>query len=183
MEIQEKLDVQLEKTLNVLKDNLKTVRAGRANPGILDRVVVEYYGVPTPLKGVANVSVPDPRTIMITPFDPKAIHDIEKAINDAEIGLAPANDGKIIRLGVPELNEERRKELVKVVKKYGEDAKVAIRNERRDANEHLKKQEKAGELTEDDLASEEKDVQKKVDDTIKTIDSLVEAKDKEIMEV
>ncbi|MDR0885238.1 MAG: ribosome recycling factor [Clostridiales Family XIII bacterium] len=183
MDIQQKLDEKLEKTINVLKENLNTVRAGRANPGILDKVVVEYYGSPTPLKGVANVSVPDPRTILIAPFDASIVHDIEKAINEANIGLAPSNDGKVIRIGVPELTEDRRKELAKGVKKYGEESKVALRNERRDANDHLKKQEKAGELTEDDLATEEKIVQKKIDDAVKKVEKIIADKEKEILEV
>ncbi len=182
-DIKENLKEKIEKSLNVLKEELTTVRAGRANPGILDKIQVEYYGVPTPLKSVANVSVPDPRTLMITPFDAKSIQEIEKAINIANIGITPSNDGKIIRLGIPEVTEERRKELTKTVKKLGEDDKVAIRNLRRDANDHLKKLQKAGDLTEDDLASDEKDVQKIVDEAIKTIDEMVKKKEKEIMEV
>ncbi len=182
-DIKENLKEKIEKSLNVLKEELTTVRAGRANPGILDKIQVEYYGVPTPLKSVANISVPDPRTLMITPFDAKSIQEIEKAINIANIGITPSNDGKAIRLGIPEVTEERRKELTKTVKKLGEDDKVAIRNLRRDANDHLKKLQKAGDLTEDDLATDEKDVQKIVDDAIKTIDEMVKKKEKEIMEV
>ncbi len=177
------LKEKVEKSLHVLKEELKTVRAGRANAAILDKVTVEYYGVPTPLKSLANIAVPDPRTIMISPFDPKGISDIEKAINIANLGLNPGNDGKVIRLTVPEVTEERRKELTKTVKKMGEDDKVAIRNLRRDANDHLKKMQKAGEITEDDLASDEKEVQKIVDEAIKNIDEIVKTKEKEIMEV
>jgi ribosome recycling factor len=182
-EIQTKFHEKMEKSVSILKENLNTVRAGRANPALLDKVSVEYYGMPTPLKSIANISVPDPRSLLIAPFDPKSIHDIEKAIGAANIGINPANDGKVIRLQIPSLTEERRRELTKVVKKYGEEAKVAIRNERRDANEHLKKLEKGGDLTEDDLKSEEKEVQKKTDETIKRIDEIVADKEKEILEV
>jgi ribosome recycling factor len=173
----------MEKSVSILKENLNTVRAGRANPALLNKVMVEYYGTPTPLKNIANVSVPDPQSLLVAPFDPKALHEIEKAINVANIGINPSNDGKTLRLQIPTLTEERRKELTKLVKKFGEDAKIAIRNERRDANEKLKKQEKAGELTEDDLKAEEKDVQKKTDECIKEIDKIVGEKEKEILEV
>ena len=182
-DVQEILEQKMQKTIAVLKDELNTVRAGRANPALLDRVVVDYYGSPTPLKNLSNISVPDPRTLMIAPFDPKTINDIEKAINVLNLGINPTNDGKIIRMVVPQLTEERRKELTKVVKKFGEDAKVAVRNERRNANDELKKQEKAGELTEDDLKKEMDLVQKKTDKTIKDIDDIIAAKDKEILEV
>lgn len=182
-DVQEILEQKMQKTIAVLKDELNTVRAGRANPALLDRVVVDYYGSPTPLKNLSNISVPDPRTLMIAPFDPKTINDIEKAINVLNLGINPTNDGKIIRMVVPQLTEERRKELTKVVKKFGEDAKVAVRNERRDANDELKKQEKSGELTEDDLKKEMELVQKKTDKTIKDIDDIIAAKDKEILEV
>ena len=182
-DVQEILEQKMQKTIAVLKDELNTVRAGRANPALLDRVVVDYYGSPTPLKNLSNISVPDPRTLMIAPFDPKTINDIEKAINVLNLGINPTNDGKIIRMVVPQLTEERRKDLTKVVKKFGEDAKVAVRNERRDANDELKKQEKAGELTEDDLKKEMDLVQKKTDKTIKDIDDIIAAKDKEILEV
>lgn len=181
--VQEILEQKMQKTIAVLKEELNTVRAGRANPALLDRVVVDYYGSPTPLKNLSNISVPDPRTLMISPFDPKIIGDIEKAINILNLGINPTNDGKMIRMVVPQLTEERRKELTKVVKKFGEDAKIAVRNERRDANDELKKQEKAGELTEDDLKKELDQIQKKTDKTIKDIDDIVAAKDKEILEV
>lgn len=182
-EVKGKLDERIEKSLSSLKENLNTVRAGRANPALLDKVMVDYYGTPTPLKSVANISVPDPRSLMISPFDPKSVSDVEKAINAANIGINPSNDGKVIRLQIPSLTEERRKELTKVVKKHGEDAKVAIRNARRDANEQLKKLEKDGELTEDDFKSEEKDVQTLIDDNIKIIDTKVAEKEKELLEV
>ena len=177
------LEERIESTKSHLKDNLNTVRAGRANPALLDKVMVNYYGTPTPLKALANVSVPDPRTLMISPFDPKSVSDIERAINEANIGINPANDGKVIRLAIPQLTEERRKELTKVVKNYGEEAKVAVRNLRRDENDSLKKMQKDGELTEDDLKEELDDVQKKVEAAIKDIDAIIADKDKELMEV
>lgn len=177
------LEEKIGATKENLKENLNTIRAGRANPSLLDRVVVDYYGSPTPLKALANVSVPDPRTLLITPFDPKSISNIEKGINEANIGINPSNDGKVIRLAMPTLTEERRKELTKSVKKYGEEAKVAIRNIRREENEALKKQQKDGELTEDDVKSAMNDIQKTVDKAIKDIDEIVAAKDKEVMAV
>lgn len=177
------LEEKIGATKENLKENLNTIRAGRANPSLLDRVVVDYYGSPTPLKALANVSVPDPRTLLITPFDPKSISNIEKGINEANIGINPSNDGKVIRLAMPTLTEERRKELTKSVKKYGEEAKVAIRNIRREENEVLKKQQKDGELTEDDVKSAMNDIQKTVDKAIKDIDEIVAAKDKEVMAV
>ena len=166
-----------------LKENLNTVRAGRANPALLDKVMVNYYGSPTPLKALANISVPDPRTLLVSPFDPKSISDIERGINEANIGINPANDGKVIRLAIPQLTEERRKELTKIVKNYGEEAKVAVRNLRRDVNDELKKAEKAGELTEDDLKDELEETQKTIEKAIKDIDSIIADKEKELMEV
>lgn len=183
IDVQQVLEEKMKKSISVLKEELNTVRAGRANPALLDQIKVDYYGSPTPLKNISNISVPDPRTLMISPFDPKSIHDIEKAINVANLGINPSNDGKVIRLVIPAVTEERRKDLIKVVKKYGEDAKVAVRNERRDANDELKKQEKSGELTEDDLKKALDDVQKKTDKTIKDIDQIIADKEKEIMEV
>lgn len=182
-DVQENLEQKMQKTISILKEELNTVRAGRANAALLDRVVVDYYGSPNPLKNVANISVPDPRTLMISPFDPKLISDIEKAINILNLGINPSNDGKVIRMVIPQVTEERRKELTKTVKKMGEDVKVAVRNERRDANDELKKQEKAGELTEDDLKKELDTVQKRTDKAIKDIDDIVAAKEKEILEV
>jgi len=182
-EVQDKLQVKMEKTIAILKEELNTVRAGRANPALLNKVIVDYYGTPTPIKNLSNISAPDPRTLLVAPFDPKAIGNIEKAINIANLGLNPANDGKVIRLVIPQVTEERRKELTKTVRKFGEDAKVAVRNARRDANDHLKKQEKNGELTEDDLKGELDDVQKLTDKAIKDIDGITAEKEKEIMEV
>ena len=177
------LEERIESTKSHLKENLNTVRAGRANPALLDKVMVNYYGSPTPLKALANISVPDPRTLLISPFDPKSISDIERGINEANIGINPANDGKVIRLAIPQLTEERRKELTKVVKNYGEDAKVAVRNLRRDENDSLKKMQKDGDLTEDDLKEELDEVHKKVEKAIKDIDAIIADKDKELMEV
>ncbi len=183
IDVQKVLEDKMKKSISVLKEELNTVRAGRANPALLDKVMVEYYGSPTPLKNIANISVPDPRSLMISPFDPKSIHDIEKAINVANLGINPSNDGKAVRLVIPAITEDRRKELIKIVKKFGEDSKVALRNERRDANDELKKQEKAGEITEDDLKKALDDVQKKIDKCVKDIDQIITDKEKEIMEV
>lgn len=177
------LEERLEGSKGFLKEQLNTVRAGRANPALLDRVQVNYYGSLTPLKALCNISVPDPRTLMLTPFDPKSIADIEKAINEANIGINPANDGKVIRLVIPQLTEERRKELAKEVKKYGEETKVHIRNLRRDENDVLKKMQKDGEMTEDDLKKELDAVQKKIEKCIKEVDVILADKEKELMEV
>lgn len=177
------LEEKIQATKDNLKENLNTIRAGRANPALLDKVMVDYYGSPTPIKALANVSVPDPRTLLVTPFDPKSLSNIEKGINEANIGINPSNDGKVIRLVVPTLTEERRKELTKSVKKYGEEAKVAIRNVRREVNESLKKQQKDGDLTEDDVKTALNDTQKVIDKAIKDIDEMVAAKDKEVMAV
>lgn len=181
--VQEVLGTKISKSLSLLKEELATVRAGKANAALVDRVMVNYYGTPTPLKNLANISVPDPRTLMISPFDPKSIPDVEKGINMADIGITPANDGKVIRLTIPQVTEERRKELTKTVKKIGEETKVAIRNLRREANDELKKEQKNGDLTEDDLKEELEDVQKIIDKAVKDVDELVAAKEKEIMEV
>ncbi|MFQ8601507.1 MAG: ribosome recycling factor [Anaerovoracaceae bacterium] len=179
----DQLKEKTEKSLNVLKEDMGTVRAGRANAALVDKVVVEYYGTPTPLKSLANISVPEPRTLLISPFDPKSIPEIEKAINVANIGINPVNDGKVIRLQIPQVTEERRKELTKVVKKMGEDSKVAVRNLRRDANDKVKKLEKAGDFTEDDAKSTLDDIQKIIDQAVKDIDNIVVEKEKEILEV
>lgn len=181
--VQQVLEEKMKKSKSVLKEELNTVRAGRANPSLLDKIMVDYYGNPTPLKNISNISSPDPRTLMIAPFDPKSVQDIEKAINVANLGINPSNDGKVIRLVIPAVTEERRKELTKTVRKMGEDVKIAIRNERRYANEELKKQEKAGELTEDDLKKEMEEVQKKIDKSVKDIDIIIAEKEKEILEV
>ena len=180
---QDILKDKIGKTMSVLKTELNTVRAGRANAALLDQIVVPYWGVDTPLKQLANICVADPRIVLIAPFDLQCIHEIEKAINMSSLGINPTNDGKVIRLVIPQVTEERRKELAKVIKKMGEDAKVAVRNTRRDANESLKKQEKAGELTEDDLKDELDDVQKLIDKAMKDIEDVVAQKEKELMEI
>ncbi len=181
--VKKNLEERSQKTIALLKEDLNTVRAGRANPALLDKVMVEYYGTPTPLKNIANISTPDPRTLLISPFDPKSLHDIERGINMADIGINPTNDGKSVRLAIPVVTEERRKELTKTVKKYGEEAKVAVRNLRRDANDKLKKMEKDHEITEDDLKGGLDDIQKMVEKIEKQIDDVIAQKDKEIMEV
>lgn len=162
---------------------LSSIRAGRATPSILDRVTVDYYGAPTPINQVAGVSVPEARMIMIQPYDKSVLGDIEKAILKSDIGLNPSNDGSVIRLAVPALTEERRKELVKDVKKEAEVAKVNVRNIRRDANDEFKKLQKKSEITEDDLRSYSDDVQKLTDTNIAKIDDMAKDKEKEIMEV
>lgn len=182
-EITQLLEQKMAKTIEVLKSELNTVRAGRANAALLDRIMVEYYGTPTPLKNLANVAVPDARTLLITPFDPKSVSDVEKAINIANLGINPSNDGKSIRLVIPQVTEDRRKELTKDIHKIGEDAKVAVRNSRREANEHVKKAEKAGELTEDDEKKELDSIQKLTDKCMKDIDGIVVNKEKELMEL
>ncbi|MDO4518264.1 MAG: ribosome recycling factor [Bacillota bacterium] len=179
----ELLQEKIKKSEELLKEELATVRAGRANAALVDKVSVDYYGSATPLKALANISVPEPRTLLITPFDPKSIAEIEKAINIANIGINPINDGKVIRLQIPQMTEDRRKELSKSVKKMGEDTKVAVRNLRRDANDKVKKMEKAGEYTEDDVKVTLDDIQKLTDKSIKEIDVIVANKEKEIMEV
>lgn len=177
------LEERIESSKEFLKENLNTVRAGRANPALLDKVQVSYYGVPTPLKQLANISVPEPRMLLISPFDPKAISDIERGINESNIGINPTNDGKVIRLAIPQLTEERRKELAKTVKGYGEDTKVAVRNLRREHVELLKKSEKAGEMTEDDLKGELEDTEKIIEKAIKAIEEIVKEKEQELLEV
>ncbi|MCQ2546023.1 MAG: ribosome recycling factor [Clostridia bacterium] len=179
----ELLEEKIRKSETLLKEDLATVRAGRANAALVDKVMVEYYGTPTPLKALANISVPEPRTLLITPFDPKSIPEIEKAINIANVGINPVNDGKVVRLQIPQVTEERRKELTKTIKKMGEDTKVAVRNLRRDANDKVKKMEKAGDYTEDDVKSTLDEIQKLTDKSIKEVDEIVAAKEKEIMEV
>jgi ribosome recycling factor len=177
------LSEKLEKTEKILKENLNTVRAGRANPALLDKVNVDYYGVPTPLKSLANISVPDARTLMVSPFDPSTLKSVEHALNEANLGINPSSDGKCIRLVIPQLTEERRKDLVKQIKKMGEDAKVAIRNVRRDENEDLKKQQKAGEITEDEMKDALEEVQKTIDKAIKKVDEVIAKKNEELMAV
>lgn len=174
---------KMKKTITVLKEDLSTLRAGRANPHILDRIMVDYYGVPTPINQLGNINVPEARLVTIQPWDMKLLKDIEKAIQKSDIGINPNNDGRIIRLVFPELTEERRKELVKVIKKKGEDAKIAVRSIRRDAMEHFKTLKKDARMSEDELKIAEKDIQVMTDKQIEEIDKIIEAKDKEILEV
>ena len=174
---------KMKKTISVFQTELRSIRAGRANPQLLDRVMVDYYGVQTPLNQMGNVSSPEPRMLVISVWDQKALPLVEKAILKSDLGLNPSNDGKLIRLVIPELNEERRKELTKMVRKSAEDAKVAIRSIRRDAMEQVKKLEKDSQITEDDRAKAEKKIQEKTDEAIKGVDAICAQKEKEIMEV
>jgi ribosome recycling factor len=174
---------KMEKTISVLQSEYATIRAGRANPHVLDKIKVNYYGNPTPIQQVGNISVPEARMIVIQPWERGLLKEIEKAINMSELGIHPTNDGNVIRLIFPELTEERRKELVKDIKKKGEAAKVAIRNIRRDAIDHMKKSEKAGEISEDELSDFEEKIQKVTDKSINKVEESVENKSKEILTV
>ena len=176
-------DEKMLKTIEVVKANFASVRAGRANAGVLDRISVEYYGTPTPLNQVAAVSSPDPRTLVIQPWDNSLLKAIEKAIQTSDLGINPQNDGRVLRLAFPQLTEERRKELTKQVKKYGEEGKVAVRNIRRDAMDEIKKKTKKSEVTEDDQKNLEKELQDLTDKRCKEIDELTAKKDKELMAV
>ncbi|MBQ7038498.1 MAG: ribosome recycling factor [Clostridia bacterium] len=178
-----KAQEKMDKTINALLNEYGTIRAGRANPAVLDRIMVEYYGTPTPINQVAAISVPEPRTIMIAPWDKNSLRDIEKAILTSDLGLNPQNDGSTLRLNFPPLTEERRKELVKGVYKYAEDSKVAIRSIRRDSLEKLKDMKKKSEITEDDFKNAEKKMQDLTDKFCKEIDTISAKKDKEIMEI
>lgn len=177
------LKQRMEKTIGVYEEELQSVRAGRANPTLLERISVEYYGQITPLNQVAGISAPEPRLLTIQPWDASLIPVIEKEILKSDLGLNPSNDGKLIRLVIPQLTEERRKELVKVVRKDAENAKVALRNLRRDAMDSLKKQEKNNEITEDDRKNSEEDVQKVMDEFVAKIDKITAAKESELMEI
>ena len=176
-------DIKMTKSYNNLLEEFGSIRAGRANPHVLDQIKVDYYGAPTPLQSVANISVPEPRMIMIQPWEGSMVKEIEKAINMSDLGINPTNDGKCIRLVFPELTEERRKELAKDVKKKGENAKVAVRNIRRDANDAMKKLGKSNEVSEDEVKDLEDQIQKMTDKHIAEIDKAVEEKTKEIMTV
>ncbi len=179
----EQFESKMRKSLEALEAEYVTIRAGRANPHVLDKIKVDYYGQPSGLQSVANISVPEARVIMIQPWESKLIKEIEKAILTSDLGLTPSNDGRVIRLVFPELTEERRKDLVKDVKKKAENAKVAVRNIRRDANDAFKKMNKSSEITDDDLKSLEEQIQKATDKYIVDIDKAVEAKSKEILTV
>ena len=174
---------KMEKTLDVLSENFGAVRAGRANAKVLDRITVEYYGSETPLNGVATISSPDARTLVIQPWDTKLLRDIEKAILMSDLGINPQNDGRVIRLNFPQLTEERRRDLTKQVKKYAEDAKVAMRNIRRDGMDYVKNLKKKSEITEDDQKVAEKDLQDLLDKFTKKVDEALAAKEKELMAI
>jgi ribosome recycling factor len=174
---------KMAKAITGYSRELASIRAGRANASLLDRITVDYYGAPTPVNQLAGISVPEARLLVIQPYDKTSLGDIEKAILKSDLGLNPTNDGNIIRISIPALTEERRKELVKVVKKAAEEAKVVIRNVRRDGNDDLKKLEKAGDITEDGLRGYSEDIQKLTDENINKIDEMTKEKEKEILEV
>ncbi len=174
---------KMKKTCNVYEREMQGIRAGRANPQLLDRITVDYYGTQTPINQVGNISSPEPRLLVIAPWEPKMITPIEKAIQKSDLGLNPSNDGKVIRLVFPELNEERRRDLTKMASRSAEEAKVAVRSIRRDAIEQIKKMKKNSEITEDDQHEAEEDMQKITDKAIKDVDAIYAAKEKEIMEV
>lgn len=174
---------KMKKSIEVLKGELRTLKAGRATPAMLDKLVIDYYGTPTPISGVANISTPEPRMLVIQPWEKSLIKDIEKAIQKSDLGMNPASDGQVIRLVVPELTEETRKNLVKLIKKYGEECKVAIRSIRRDANDKCKVLKKDGTHSEDEIKKTEDELQKLTDRYIREVDSIEAAKEKEIMTV
>lgn len=182
-EVVAKSEETMRKSMGFLKEDLATIRAGKANPKLVDKIQVSYYGTMTPLNQVANISVPEPRLILIQPWDASLVKEIEKAILASDLGITPSNDGKVIRLMIPVLTEERRKDLLKLVKKETENAKIAVRNIRRDANEELKKLEKSSEITKDDLKKSEEDMQKLTDKYIKFVEDIYKDKEKEILEV
>ncbi|MDD6077312.1 MAG: ribosome recycling factor [Oscillospiraceae bacterium] len=176
-------EAKMKKTTEVLSEQFAAVRAGKANPAVLDRITVDYYGSPTPIQQIASISTPDARSLLIQPWDGSVLKGIEKAILASDLGINPQNDGRAIRLVFPQLTEERRKDLAKQVKKYAEEAKVAVRNIRRDAMEKFKAQKKKSEITEDDLKIVEKDMQKLTDDYIKEVDKIAAKKEQELMEL
>ena len=174
---------KMKKTLEVLGSEFSTIRAGRANPAVLDRIMVDYYGAPTPIQQIASVASPEPRALIVQPWDASALRLIERAILASDLGINPQNDGKVIRLSFPQLTEERRRDLTKQVSKYGEEAKIAVRNVRRDALEHYKAQKKKSEITEDDLKDLEKEIQELTDKYCKEVDVMVSKKEKELLEI
>ena len=174
---------KMEKTLKVLGSDFAAIRAGRANPAVLDRIMVDYYGTPTPINQMAAVSVQDARVLVIQPWDKSSLKAIEKAIQASDLGINPANDGSVIRLAFPQLTEERRKDLCKEIKKLGEESKVAVRSIRRDANDKIKAMKKNSELTEDDVKQFDKDIQKLTDKYVESVDSAVSVKEKEILSI
>lgn len=182
-QVMEQAKDKMNKTIAAFSRELASIRAGRANAALLDRITVDYYGAPTPINQLGGVAVPEARLLVITPYDKSILGDIEKAIMKSDIGITPTNDGTLIRLMIPALTEERRKDLVKKVKKEAEEAKIAVRNVRRDANDDLKKLEKAGAITEDDLRGYGEDIQKLTDDFIVKVDQVAKEKEKEILDV
>ncbi|WP_036728797.1 ribosome recycling factor [Peptoniphilus mikwangii] len=182
-EIKKDAEEKMKKTISVYREDLQSIRAGRANPSLLDKITVDYYGQATPLNQVAGISAPEPRLLAITPWDASLIPAIEKAILKSELGITPSNDGKIVRLLIPHLTEERRKELTKIVRKNGENAKVAIRNIRRDSIDEVKKLEKSKEISEDDRKDGEEQIQKLTDKYIEELDKITKSKEDELMEI
>lgn len=182
-EIVDIVNEKMQKTLDLLQEDFQGIRAGRANPHVLDKLRVDYYGTPSTIQQVANVSVPEPRILMIAPWEKSLLAAIAKEIQKSDIGITPQSDGQVLRLAFPEMTEDRRKELAKEIKKKAEDAKVSLRNIRRDANERTKKMEKSGEYTEDDVKDQEKEIQKITDKFIKLIDEAADKKTKDIMTV
>jgi len=182
-EIYSDTESRMTKALSALKTEFNTVRAGRANPALLDRLSVDYYGTPTPVKQMANISAPEPRLLVIQPWDKSVIPEVEKAIMKSDLGLTPNNDGTVIRLSIPQLTQERRAELVKVVRKKAEECKVAIRNIRRDANDLVKEMQKDGDISEDDERRSQEEIQKITDKYVKMVDEQLAHKESEIMEV
>ena len=178
-----RFEEKMNKTISVFEENLSEIRAGRANPAILNKITVNYYGVPTPINQVAGISVPEARLILIQPWDTSILKEIEKEILKSDIGINPNNDGKVIRLAFPELNEERRKEIIKDIKKMGEEAKVAIRSIRRDAIDEAKAMQKNSEISEDELKGAEDQIQKLTDKYVEEIDKILEKKEKEVMSI
>ena len=174
---------KMEKSLKVLHDQFSGLRTGKASPALVENIKVQYYGAPTRLRELANIATPEPRLIVISPYDPTALHEIEKAILAANVGVTPMNDGRLIRVPIPELSEERRTEMAKVIKRISEENRVAVRNVRREANEHIKALQKGGKITEDEEKEALKEIQKVTDDCIKKIDDSAAAKTKEIMAV
>ena len=177
------LEERMKKTVEYFKDDISTIRAGRANPKLVEKIMVDYYGTKTPLNQIANISAPEPRVLVVKPWDANVLENIEKAIQISDLGVNPGNDGKVIRLVIPQLTEERRKDLIKTVKKEVEKAKIALRNERRDTIDTFKKMEKKSEMTEDDLKDAESKVQELIDKYSKQIDDIYEKKEKDILEV
>ncbi|MEW5762677.1 MAG: ribosome recycling factor [Bacillota bacterium] len=173
----------MQKTVEIVKRELASLRAGRATPALLDRIMVDYYGTPTPVNQLATISAPEPRLLVIQPWDKTVMGEIEKAILKSDLGITPSSDGNVIRLAIPQLTQERRQELVRVIRKKAEEGRVAVRNIRRDANDQLKTKQKAGEITEDELRRGQDEVQKLTDKYIKEIDNLLAAKEKEVMEI